>query len=156
MLNSPGDTSVACSIGIFLFLLLMFCGIGCVWHWKHPNTTRFTLPKFLRRRRSKKNEYDETPSLSHQIISPEHKISVQTQDYNSAEGTTSLHANYENVNASPPKDKEETDKEIYENTQQSNFEEHVYGNEAESNYYNVQNPSTSGATQDEDIYILPD
>ncbi|XP_007942341.1 protein GAPT [Orycteropus afer afer] len=156
MLKSCEDSSVAFSIGIFFFLLLVFCGIGCVWHWNHPNTTRFTLPKFLRRRRSRRNNYAKTPTLSPQVIGPKHKISVQTQDHKSAMGATNVHDNYENVKASLPKAKEETDKEIYENTRQSNFEEHIYGNETSSDYYNFQKPGTSAAPQDEDIYILPD
>lgn len=156
MLKSCGDTSVAFSIGIFLFLLVVFLGIGCFWHWKHPDTTRFTLPKFLRRRSSKRNNYAKTPSLSSQVIGPKHKISAQTQDHRSAMGKTTIHGNYENVEVRPPKAKEETDKEIYENTRQSSFEEHIYGNQISSDYYDFQEPHTSEAPQDEDIYVLPD
>ncbi|KAM9253221.1 protein GAPT [Dugong dugon] len=156
MLKSCGGTSVGFSVGIFLFFLLVFFGIGCVWHWKHPNTTRFTLPKFLRKRESKRHDYAKTPSLSPQVIGIKHKISVQTQGHRSAMGKTNIHGNYENVEARPPKAREETDNEIYENTRQSNFEEHIYGNETLSDDCYFQKPSTSAAPQEEDIYILPD
>ena len=67
-----------------------------------------------------------------------------------------MYDNYENVQVGPPRAKEETDKELYENTRPTNFEEHIYGNETSSQYYNFQKPSTSEVSQDEDIYILPD
>ncbi|XP_076973322.1 protein GAPT [Tamandua tetradactyla] len=155
MLKSCGNSSVAISIGILLLSFLIFCGIGCVWHRKHRNTTRFTLPRFLQRR-SKRKDCTKTFSLSPHIIGPRHKISSQTQDCSSAAGRTNIHDDYENVETGPPKAKEETEKELYENTCQSNFEEHVYGNETSSDYYNFQKPITSEVPQDEDIYILPD
>lgn len=62
---------------------------------------------------------------------------------------------YENVVAGPPKAKEETGKELYENTQQPCFKNHIYGNKT-SEYYNFQKPCTSEVPQDEDIYVLPD
>lgn len=155
MLKSCGNTSVVISTGISLLLLLVICGIGCVWRWKHQNTMQFTLPKFLQRRSSRRKDYTKTLSGPH-IISPRHKISVQTQNHRYASGGTSVHGNYENVEAGLPKAKEETDKELYENTRQTDFEEHIYGNETPSDYYNFQKPSTSQGPQDEDIYILPD
>ncbi|XP_057599163.1 protein GAPT [Hippopotamus amphibius kiboko] len=154
MLKSCGNTSVAVSIGISLLLLLVICGIGCVWHWKHHNTTQFTLPKFLQRRKKRKDR-TKTLSLSPQVISPRHKISVQTQDRRSAGEDTDIHDNYENVEVCPCKTKG-TDKELYENTRQTNFEEHIYGNETPCDYYDFQKPSASETPQDEDIYILPD
>ncbi|XP_037655105.1 protein GAPT [Choloepus didactylus] len=155
MLKSCENSSVAISLGIFLLSLLVFCGIGCVWHWKHRNSTRFTLPRFLQRR-SKRKDYTKPRSLSPYVVGPRDKISAQTQDYRSAVRGTNLHDDYENVETRPSKAKEETEKELYENTQQFNFEEHVYGNETSSDYCNFQKPCTSEAPQDEDIYILPD
>ena len=157
MLEICGNTSVAISIGISLVLLLVICGIGCVWHWKHQNTVQFTLPKFLQRRRSRRKDYTKTSYLGPQFISPRHKISVQTQDRHSAGKDTDTRDNYENVKVRPPKAKGETDKELYENTWPTNPEEHIYGNEiAPGDYYNFEKPSTSEAPQEEDIYILPD
>ncbi|XP_007453294.1 PREDICTED: protein GAPT [Lipotes vexillifer] len=155
MLKSCGNTSVAVSIGISLLLLLVICGIGCVWHWKQHNTGQFTLPKFLQRRKRRK-DYTKRVSLSPQVIGPRHEISVQTQDHSSAGKDTNIHGNYENVEACPPQAKEETDKGVYENTCQTDFKEHIYGNEAPLDYYTFQKPSTSEEPQDEDIYILPD
>lgn len=95
--------------------------------------------------------------MSPQFISPRHKISVQTQDRHSAGKDTNIHDNYENVKVCPPKAKGETDKKLYENTWQTNAEEHIYGNETQCDYYNnFEKPSTSEAPQEEDIYILPD
>ncbi|XP_008051999.1 protein GAPT [Carlito syrichta] len=157
MLKSWGNnTSVAISVGISLLLLLVACGIGCVWRWKHHENTRFTLPSFLQRRSSRKKDYHKTFSLNPHIIGCRHKISVETQDHRSAIGGTDTHDNYENVEVAPPKDKEETDQELYENTRSCAFEEHIYGNETSSPYYDFQKPRTSEAPQEEDIYILPD
>ncbi|XP_007079982.2 protein GAPT isoform X1 [Panthera tigris] len=155
MLKSCGNTSLAVSIGLSLLLLLLICGIGCVWHWKHHNPVQFTLPRFLQRRSSRRKDYAKT--LSDPLtVSSRHKISVQTQDYTSTGRGVNMYDNYENVQVGPPRAKEETDKELYENTRPTNFEEHIYGNETSSQYYNFQKPSTSEVSQDEDIYILPD
>ncbi|XP_006891602.1 PREDICTED: protein GAPT [Elephantulus edwardii] len=156
MLAICKDSSVAFSVGIFFFLFLVFCGIGCIWQWKHPNTVRFALPKFLQKRRSKKKDYAKTPSSSPQIIVPKYKISAQSQTHRPALGATHVRDNYENVKTGPHKAKEESEKDIYENTRQSNFEDHIYGNEPSSDYCNFQKPRTSETPQDEDIYILPD
>lgn len=155
MLKSCGNTSVATSIGISLLFLLLICGIGCVWRWKHWNPMQFTLPRVLQRRSSRKKDY--TKTLSNLLaINSRDKISVQNQDCRSSGRGTNTHDNYENVECGAPKPKEETDKELYENTRQTSFEEHIYGNEMSSQYYNFQKPSTSEVPQDEDIYILPD
>ncbi|NP_001420547.1 protein GAPT isoform X1 [Equus caballus] len=156
MLKNCGNTSAAIAIGISLLLLLVICGIGCVWHWKQRNTTQFSLPKFLQRRSSRRKDYTKTVSLSPYVINSRHKISVQTQDHRSAVRGTDIHGNYENVKVSPLNAKEETEKELYQNIQQCNLEEHIYGNEAPSKYCNFQNLHTSEVPQDEDIYILPD
>eukprot|EP00069_Balaena_mysticetus_P008786 bmy_19825T0 len=155
MLKSCGNTSVAVSVGISLLLLLVICGIGCVWHWKQHNTVQFTLPKFLQRRKRRK-DYTKRVCLSPQVIGPRHKISVQTQDHSSAGKDTNIHDDYENVEACPPQAKEETDKGVYENTWQTNFKEHIYGNEIPCDRYSCQKPSAPEEPQDEDIYILPD
>ncbi|KAG8516149.1 Protein GAPT [Galemys pyrenaicus] len=85
-------------------------------------------------------------------------MSFQTQDQRAAEREDNIQKNYENVNVRPCKAEEENEKEIYENSEQFDFEEHVYGNEMPSHYCNFQKPSisTSEVPQDEDIYILPD
>ncbi|XP_008260459.3 protein GAPT [Oryctolagus cuniculus] len=155
MLTSRGNPSVAISIGISLFLLLVVCGIGCLWHWKHRDSTGFTLPKFLQRRSSKKKDCKKMFFSPH-IINAWHKISAEVHDHRSAVGETNLNDNYENVEASCPRTKEETDKELYENTRQCDFEEHIYRNETASEYYNFQKPIASRDPQEEDIYILPD
>lgn len=155
MLKSCGNTSVATSIGISLLFLLLICGIGCVWCWKHGNPVQFTLPRVLQRRSSRRKDCTKTLS-SLLAISSRHKISVQKQDCRSAGRGTNTCGSYENVESDAPKPKEVTDKELYENTQQTNFEDHIYGNEMSSQYYNFQKPSTSEVPQDEDIYIFPD
>ncbi|XP_075398769.1 protein GAPT [Tenrec ecaudatus] len=156
ILKSSGHISMAFPIGIFLLLLLMFCVIGCVWQWRHPNRNRFALPKVLQRKRSKKNLYAKKLILGPQVILPNPKTPAQTQDHKSTREVANIHGNYENVEACPSDSKEEANKEIYENTQQSNFEDHIYGNEMSPKYYSFQQPNTSDAPQDEDIYILPD
>ncbi|XP_032328493.1 protein GAPT isoform X2 [Camelus ferus] len=156
MLESCGNASVAIPIGISLLLLLVICGIGCVWHWKHHNTMQGFLPRFLQRRKSRRKDYSKTLPLSPQVISSRYKISVQTQDHSSAGVDANIDDDYENVERGPPKSKEDTNKELYENTWQTNFEEHIYGNETPCAYYNFQKPSTSEAPQEEDVYILPD
>ncbi|XP_011369338.1 protein GAPT [Pteropus vampyrus] len=155
MLKSCGNTSMAIPIGISLLLLLVICGIGCVWHWKHRNQTQFTLPRFLQRR-SRKKDYTKTLILGPHVSSSKNKTSVQSQGHKSAMEETDIYEHYENVETRPPEAKEETNKELYENTRQTNIEEHIYGNETTSEYYNFQKPSTSEVSQDEDIYILPD
>ncbi|XP_074241843.1 protein GAPT [Saimiri boliviensis] len=155
MLKSCGNNLAAISVGIMLLLLLVVCGIGCVWGCKHHVATRFTLPRFLQRRSSRRKVCTKT-FLGRRIIGLRHKISVETQDHRSAVRGNNIHNNYENVEAGPPKVKGETDKELYENAQQSNFKEHIYGNETSSDYYNFQKPLPSEVPQDEDIYILPD
>ncbi|XP_004458882.1 protein GAPT [Dasypus novemcinctus] len=155
MLKSCANSSVAISIGIFLLSLLVFCGIGCVWHWKKQNATRFTLPKFLQRR-SKRKDYTKPLSLIPNVICPKHKISAQTQDCRYAMEGTNMHDDYENVETGPPKTKKETEKELYENTWQSNFDEHIYGNEISPDYYDFRKCNISETPQDEDIYVIPD
>lgn len=155
MLKSCGNTSMAIPIGISLLLLLLICGIGCVWHWKHHNQTQFTLPRFLQRR-SRKKHYTKTLFLGPHVSTSKNKTSIQTQGHESAVEETDIYDQYENMKTRPPEAKEETNKEIYENTRQTNIEEHIYGNETTSEYYNFQKPNTSEVSQDEDIYILPD
>ncbi|XP_004848728.1 protein GAPT [Heterocephalus glaber] len=155
MLTSYRYTSVSIFMGIFLLVLLVVCGIGCVWHWKH-HSTRFTLPRILQRRRSKRKDYEKTLYLSPHIVGLNPKASVETKDHRSTDKGSRMHDHYENMAAGPPKAKEESDRGLYENTQPPNFEEHIYGNEASSEYYNFQKPGTSQVPQDEDIYILPD
>ncbi|XP_075864155.1 protein GAPT isoform X2 [Microcebus murinus] len=156
MLKSCGNSSVAITVGISLLLLMIICGIGCVWHWKHQETTRFTLPRFLQRRSSRRKDYTKTFSWSHHIIGLWRKSPTEARDQRSTAAGTDMQENYENVEAGPPKADIETDKELYENTRQSNFEEHIYGNETSSDYYDFRKPHTSEIPQDEDIYILPD
>uniref|UniRef100_A0A8C6QER0 Grb2-binding adaptor, transmembrane n=1 Tax=Nannospalax galili TaxID=1026970 RepID=A0A8C6QER0_NANGA len=152
MLKSCGSTSLGIAVGVFLLALLVVCGFGCVWHWKHRDTTRFTLPKFLQRRSSRRKDYTKTLCLSSYVTSSSPKTSVETKGHKSTAEGTQMHDNYENVEAGPPR----VHGPLYENTQLSNLEECVYRNQGSSLYYNVQNPNSSAATQDEDIYILPD
>nr|XP_020035107.1 protein GAPT [Castor canadensis] len=156
MLESCGNTSVAISVGIALLVLLVVCGIGCIWHWKQRDATQFILPRFLQRRNSRRKDCKKTLCLVPHIIGSRLKTPVETQGHKSAVKGTRMPSNYENMEVGPPKAKEEMERELYENTQSSNFEEHIYGNETCSLYYNFQKPKTSPAPQDEDIYILPD
>lgn len=153
MLRCCGNPSVAISVGIALLLLLVVCGIGCVWHWKPAG---FTLPKFLQRRSSRKKDRKKKFSLSPHIVTAWHKISGEIQDHKSADRRTNPHNNYENVEASCSNPRKDTGNELYENTRQCDFEEHVYKNENFPEYCNFQKPAASKVTQEEDIYILPD
>lgn len=157
MLKSCGNTSVAIFIGVSLLVLLVICGIGCVWPWKHNSTTQFNLPRFWQRRSSRRKDYTKTLSLRSHITSSRHKISVQTQGCRSVAGDGNVQDTYENLQVRPTKAKEDADKELYENTRQADFQDHIYDNEA-SYYCNFQKPRMSHVPQDgdEDIYILPD
>ncbi|XP_063114273.1 protein GAPT [Cavia porcellus] len=150
MLTSYEYTSVL----IFLLILLVVCGIGCVWHWKH-RPTRFISPKLFQRRNSKRKDYQKTPCLGPRIIGLKPKDSGETKNHRSTDKERRIQGHYENMTSCPSKAKEESDKELYENAQSSHFEEHIYNNETSSEYYNFEMPGTS-KIQDEDIYILPD
>lgn len=155
MLTSYEYTSVLISVSIFLLILLVVCGIGCVWHWKH-RPTRFISPKFLQRRNSESKDCQKTLCSSPCVIGLNPKDSVETKNHRSTDKERGTHGNYENMASCPSKAKEESDKELYENAQSPNFEEHIYNNDTSSEYYNFQVPGTSKIPQDEDIYILPD
>lgn len=150
MIKSCGNTTVAIYMGIFLFLLLVMCVIGCFWHWKRQNTRKFTLPTILQLERRRK------PFSNSRIIKPKQKILVETEVYIDANGENKVEGNYENVNVRSFKTEEEKDDKLYENSQQPNFEEHIYGNETQTEYCNFQKTNASEDCQDEDIYILPD
>ncbi|XP_069897047.1 protein GAPT [Dipodomys merriami] len=155
MLKGYGNTSVAILLGISLVVFLVFCGIGCVWHWKRHKATRFILPKFLQRRSSRRKAYMKNLYLGTHIIGSRSKTSVETQDHKPTVKETKMHSNYENMEAGLPKAKEETEKGLYENTCPSNVTEPIYKNEM-SPYYNFKKLQTSQVPPDEDIYILPD
>lgn len=156
MLNNWTTTSMTSSIGISIFILLVICGIGCFWHWKGHNMPHFTLPSFLQRRKSRKKVTTKTFNFSSHIFHSRQKVPVQSQDHRPTAVRTKIpDDDYENVKIDPPKNKE-TEKDLYENTPRSNFEDHIYGNQIESAYYNFQKSSASAVPQDEDIYILPD
>ncbi|XP_016055256.1 PREDICTED: protein GAPT isoform X2 [Miniopterus natalensis] len=155
MLKGCGSSSVALPIGASLLLLLVICGIGCVWHWKQRNTTQFTLPRFLQRRSSRRKDYSKTLSVGPDVISSKSKVSVETHDPGSAARETALHDHYENLEVRAPK-AEEAGKGLYENMQPTALEEHIYGNEVPCDYYNFHKPGAPEAPQEEDIYILPD
>ncbi|XP_055967971.1 protein GAPT [Sorex fumeus] len=150
MIKSYENTSVTIYIGISLFLLLVMCVIGCSWHWKRPNTRKFSLPSILQIGRSRK--LSSTSQNTHQRQKP----SVQTEDYVFAGGETKIDVCYENLKMGPFKTEEGTDDRLYENSQQANFEEHIYGNEPPFGYSNSLKSGASEDCQDEDIYILPD
>ncbi|XP_048224283.1 protein GAPT [Perognathus longimembris pacificus] len=155
MLKGGGNTSVAISLGISLVVFLVFCGIGCIWHWKHHKATRFTLPRFLQRGTSRRKNYTKNLFLDSHLIGLRLKTSDETHGHKSTGKGTKMHSNYENMKAGLPKTKEETDKGLYENTQLSNVTEPIYKNEI-SPYYNFHKPETSQVSPEEDIYILPD
>ncbi|KAM4876133.1 protein GAPT [Thomomys bottae] len=150
MWKSSGNTSVAISLGISLVVFLLFCGIGCVWHWKHRKAPQFTLPRVFQRTSRRKDLF-----VDSHIIALRSKTSVETKGHKTSIKETRMHRNYENMEAGLPKAEEETDKGLYENTQQSSVTEHIYRNEI-SLYYNFHKPESSQVPLDEDIYILPD
>ncbi|XP_004623273.1 protein GAPT [Octodon degus] len=155
MVTSYGYTSVSISVGIFLLVFLVACGIGCVWHCKH-HTSRFISLKFLQRRNSKRKNYQKTFCLNPRIIGLNPKAPVKTKDHRSADKGSGMHGHYENVAVDPPKAKKGGNQQLYENTRPSNFEEHIYDNEGSAEYCNFRKPATSSVPQDEDPYILPD
>ncbi|KAM5264391.1 protein GAPT [Ctenodactylus gundi] len=155
MWKSCGNTSASIFISIFLLGLLVVCGVGCVWRWKPRRTTQFTWPRVLQRRSSRRRDYTKTLFLTPHIFGLRPKASVETPGHRPTVKETSVQDYYENVATGSSRVNEETDKELYENTQPLGFEEHIYGNEAPSIYHNFQNPCTADIPQ-EDIYILPD
>lgn len=155
MLECFESSPVAVSVGVSLLVLLLLCGIGCAWHWNRRESTPFTLPKFMQRRSSRQKDVTKTVSSSAYVISPSMKASVESKGHKSTAKRNKMHGNYENVEVCPPCTEGTTEKALYENTQPSNLEEHVYGNQTDPLYYNFQKPSPP-PPQDDDIYILPD
>ncbi|KAL6090738.1 hypothetical protein STEG23_013615 [Scotinomys teguina] len=144
------------TVGVSFLVLLLVCGIGCVWHWKRRDSTSFTLPKFMRRS-SRQKDGTKTLDLNAHMICSSSKTSVESKGHKSTSKRNRMHGEYENVEVGPPRNEEATEKVLYENTQPSNGEEHVYGNQTDTLYYNFQKPNPPPpAPQDEDIYILPD
>ncbi|XP_054999725.1 protein GAPT [Sorex araneus] len=150
MIRSYENTSVTIYIGISLFILLVMCVIGCFWHRKRCSIRKFTLPSILKIGRSRK--LSSTSKITHQSQKPP----VQTEDYIFAGGESKIEVCYENLKMGPLNTEEGKDDKLYENSQQSNFEDHIYGNEAPFDYNNSQKSGASEDCQDEDIYILPD
>ncbi|XP_059132633.1 protein GAPT [Peromyscus eremicus] len=156
MLKSFVSSSMGVAAGLSLLLLLLVCGIGCVWHWKRQDNAPFTLPKFMQRS-SRHNDCTKNLGLSDHKICSSSKTSVESKGHKSTSKRNRMHGEYENVQVGPPRTEEPPEKALYENTQPSNLEEHVYGNQTDALYYNFQKPSPPPpAPQDEDIYILPD
>ncbi|XP_028640092.1 protein GAPT [Grammomys surdaster] len=157
MLKSFVSSPVGVAVGVSLLVLLLVCGVGCAWHWNRRETTalQLTLPKFIQRRSSRHKDYTKSVGLSAYVTSPSTKTSVESKDHKSTAKRNKMHGNYENVEVGPPRTEGATEKALYENTQPSNLEEHVYGNQMDPLYYNFQKPSLP-PPQDEDIYILPD
>lgn len=146
---------MAILMGISLLALLLMCVIGCFWHLKRHSIRKFNFPSILHTGRSRK-----PLSTSHVIISQEQKAAAVAEEYSFAGREVQKERSYENVRVGPLKTTEEEEEEeedkLYENSQPSNFEDHVYGNETPLNYPNFQEPGASEENQDEDIYILPD
>ncbi|XP_021079831.1 protein GAPT [Mesocricetus auratus] len=157
MLRSFGSSWIGVVVGISLLVLLLACGIGCVWHWKRQEATTFTLPKFMQRRSSRHKDFTKSLDLNAHMICPSSKTPVEIKGHKSSAKRNRMHGEYENVEVVPPDIKVATEKALYENTKPCNLEEHVYGNQTDALYYNFQKPSPPPpAPQDEDIYILPD
>ncbi|ERE82660.1 protein GAPT [Cricetulus griseus] len=156
MLRSFVSSSMGVAVGVALLVLLLACGIGCVWHCKRQEATAFTLPKFMQRRSSRHKNFTKNLGLNVHTICPSSKTSVESKGHKSSAKRNRMHGEYENVEVGPPDTKVATEKALYENTQPSNLEEHVYGNQTDALYYNFQKPSPPPVPQDEDIYILPD
>lgn len=155
MLKSFASSPVGVAVGVSLLVLLLACGIGCAWHWNRRETTPLTLPKFMQRRSSRHKDYAKNVGVCAYVTGPSAKASVESKGQKSTAKGSKMHDNYENVEVCPPGTEGETEKGLYENTQPSNLEEHVYGNQTDPLYYNFQKPSPP-PPQDEDIYILPD
>ncbi|XP_051028331.1 protein GAPT [Acomys russatus] len=149
MLKSFASSSVGIAVAVSLLVLLLVCGLGCVWHWKRRETTSFPVPKFMQRRSSRQKDCTKT-------LSPKPKTSsMESKAHRSSAKGSRLHGHYENVPC-PPHTEEASEKALYENTQPSNPEEHVYGNQTDALYCNFPKPTPPPPPQEDDIYILPD
>ncbi|CAH6787640.1 protein GAPT [Phodopus roborovskii] len=155
MLSSFASSSMGVAVGVSLLVLFLACGIGCVWHWKRREATAFTLPKFMQRRSSRHKDCTKTLGSSAHVVCPSSETSVESKGHKSSTKRNRMLGEYENVEVGPPDTEVAAEKALYENTQPSNLEEHVYGNQTEALYYNFQKP-TPPAPQDDDTYILPD
>ncbi|XP_055459115.1 protein GAPT [Psammomys obesus] len=155
MLKSFVSSSVAVVVSVSLLIVLLVYGIGCVWRWKRRETTPIILPKFMQRRSNRQKDCVKTLSLRAHVTGSSPKISVESKGPKSSSKRNKANGNYENVSC-PLHTEAVTDKALYENTQPSNLEEHVYCNQTDALYHNFQKPSPPPAPQEEDIYILPD
>lgn len=110
----------------------------------------------MQRRNSRHKDFEKTTGLSAYVTGPKGtKTSAESKGHKSAAKKTKEQGNYENVEVCPPCTEGAAEKSLYENTQPSNLEEHVYGNQTDNLYCNFQKPSPP-PPQDDDIYILPD
>ncbi|KAM7320877.1 protein GAPT [Alexandromys fortis] len=156
MLKSFVSSSMGVAVGVSLLLLLVVCGIGCVWHWKRRESTALTLPKFMQRRNNRHKDFAKTLDLNPHMVCPSSKTSGESKGHKSTVKRNRTHGEYENVQVGPASAEASTEKALYENTQPSNPEEHVYGNQTDALYCNFQKPSPLPPPQDDDTYILPD
>ncbi|XP_005356844.1 protein GAPT [Microtus ochrogaster] len=156
MLKSFVSNSMGVAVGVSLLILLVVCGIGCVWHWKRRESTALTLPKFLQRRNNRHKDFAKTLDLNPHMVCPSSKTSGESKGHKSTVKRNTPHGEYENVQVGPASTEASTEKALYENTQPSNPEEHVYGNQTDALYCNFQKPSPLPPPQDDDTYILPD
>lgn len=155
MLESFASSSVGVAVAISLLVLLLICGLGCVWHWKRRGTASLTVPKFMQRKNSRQKACTKTLALSAYMTRSKPETSGESKAHKSSTKRSQTQGHYENVSC-PPHSKEASEKALYENTQPSNLEEHVYGNQTDALYCNFQKPDPPPAPPEEDIYILPD
>ncbi|XP_007486417.2 protein GAPT [Monodelphis domestica] len=143
-----------------LLVILLLCALGLVWYWKryrYRYSRNFALRKFLHKKRHQ-NAFDSlrTPHTPTEYGGPKHLTPNQIKDKPSLLYRNDADQSYENVETGPLRCAEECLTGLYENTNQVNSEEHLYGNESSSEYYNVQKPHLLNYPPVEEIYILPD
>ena len=156
MLRSCGSSSVPVSVAVPVLLLLAICGVAFVWCWKQRDTTQLAFPRFLQRSGSRRRDYSKTLSPRPRAFGSKCKAPGGAQGRRPAAREADPCDDYENLEVGPPKAEDTADKGLYENARPAGSEEHVYGNESSSPYYNFQKPASPESPPDEDIYILPD
>ncbi|XP_068952101.1 protein GAPT [Petaurus breviceps papuanus] len=141
-----------------LLAILVLGALGLAWYWKsYRYTSHFALPKFLHKRKNQ-NDSDppHIPCNPSEYTGTKHFPPCQIKDKPSAQSRDNTDQSYENVETGPARRAEEHLTDLYENTAQFNSEEHLYGNESSTEYYNFQKPHCLNTPSDEDIYVLPD
>ncbi|XP_036609578.1 protein GAPT [Trichosurus vulpecula] len=141
-----------------LLAILVLCALGLAWYWKrYSYTNNFALPKFLHKKRGQKDSDPlHTPCTPSEYTGSQCFPPCQIKDGPSPLFRNDTEQSYENVETGPVNCAEERSTDLYENTAQFNSEEHLYGNESSTEYYNFQKPHCLNTLPDENIYILPD